>query len=96
MCFRYDNHSARMAKSADAADLKSAGPQGLWGFKSPSGHHKIKKLYANCLSKFERQNRLVAVLVAVGLYVCHRGAVLCLSGACSEMQSVTFPVIPRA
>src|SRR5271165_1416880 len=28
-----------MAKSADAADLKSADPQGLWGFKSPSGHH---------------------------------------------------------
>ena len=30
---------ARMAKLADAADLKSAGPKGLWGFKSPSGHH---------------------------------------------------------
>ena len=30
---------ARMAKLADAADLKSADPQGLWGFKSPSGHH---------------------------------------------------------
>ena len=29
-----------MAKLADAADLKSAGPQGLWGFKSPSGHHR--------------------------------------------------------
>jgi hypothetical protein len=29
---------ARMAKSADAADLKSAGPKGLWEFKSPSGH----------------------------------------------------------
>jgi hypothetical protein len=27
-----------MAKLADAADLKSAGPKGLWGFKSPSGH----------------------------------------------------------
>src|SRR5258708_5079791 len=27
-----------MAKLADAADLKSAGPQGLWGFKSPSRH----------------------------------------------------------
>ena len=31
-------HVARMAKLADAADLKSVGPQGLWGFKSPSGH----------------------------------------------------------
>ena len=30
-----------MAKSADAADLKSAGPKGLWGFKSPSGHHRL-------------------------------------------------------
>jgi hypothetical protein len=32
------NSYARMAKSADAADLKSAGPKGLWEFKSPSGH----------------------------------------------------------
>ncbi len=30
---------ARMAKLADAADLKSAGRKRLWGFKSPSGHH---------------------------------------------------------
>ena len=30
---------ARMAKSADAADLKSAGRKRLWEFKSPSGHH---------------------------------------------------------
>ena len=27
-----------MAKLADAADLKSADPKGLWGFKSPSRH----------------------------------------------------------
>jgi hypothetical protein len=27
-----------MAKSADAADLKSAGRKRLWEFKSPSGH----------------------------------------------------------
>ena len=27
-----------MAKSADAADLKSADLNGSWGFKSPSGH----------------------------------------------------------
>ena len=37
-----------MAKLADAADLKSADPKGLWGFKSPSRHqdklHKISKL----------------------------------------------------
>ncbi len=29
---------AGMAKLADAADLKSAGPKGLWGFDSPSLH----------------------------------------------------------
>ena len=29
-----------MAKSADAADLKSADPNGSWGFKSPSGHQQ--------------------------------------------------------
>ena len=27
-----------MAKLADAADLKSADPKGLWGFESPSRH----------------------------------------------------------
>jgi hypothetical protein len=30
---------ARMVKSADTADLKSADPNRSWGFKSPSGHH---------------------------------------------------------
>ena len=30
-----------MAKSADAADLKSADPKGLWGFKSPSRHQLL-------------------------------------------------------
>jgi hypothetical protein len=29
---------ARMAKSADAADLKSVALRWVWGFKSPSGH----------------------------------------------------------
>ena len=29
-----------MAKLADAADLKSAGANPPWGFKSPSGHQK--------------------------------------------------------
>jgi hypothetical protein len=28
-----------MAKSADAADLKSVALRWVWGFKSPSGHH---------------------------------------------------------
>jgi hypothetical protein len=35
---------ARVAKSADAADLKSADPRGLWGFKSPPGHHRDSSL----------------------------------------------------
>ena len=35
---------ARMAKSADAADLKSADRKRLWEFKSPSGHHRISRL----------------------------------------------------
>ena len=30
-----------MAKLADAADLKSAGPKGLWGFDSPSRHQSF-------------------------------------------------------
>src|ERR1035437_4118329 len=33
------NRQARMAKLADAADLKSADRNWSWGFKSPSGHH---------------------------------------------------------
>ena len=32
-----------MAKLADAADLKSAGPKGLWGFDSPSRHHPSER-----------------------------------------------------
>ena len=32
---------AGMAKLADAADLKSAGPKGLWGFDSPSRHQQF-------------------------------------------------------
>ena len=35
---------ARMAKLADAADLKSADLNRSWGFKSPSGHHRINNL----------------------------------------------------
>src|ERR1017187_1319530 len=38
------DQSAGMAKLADAADLKSAGPKGLWGFDSPS-RHQPKSLY---------------------------------------------------
>ena len=35
-----------MAKLADAADLKSAGPKGLWGFDSPSRHQLTAALRA--------------------------------------------------
>jgi hypothetical protein len=33
-----------MAKLADAADLKSAGLNRPWGFKSPSGHQLFNSL----------------------------------------------------
>jgi hypothetical protein len=33
------SYAARMVKSADTADLKSADHKRSWGFKSPSGHH---------------------------------------------------------
>ncbi len=33
-----------MAELADAADLKSADPKGLWGFESPSRHHSFLSL----------------------------------------------------
>jgi hypothetical protein len=36
--------NARMVKSADTADLKSADLNRSWGFKSPSGHHRINSL----------------------------------------------------
>jgi hypothetical protein len=36
-----------MAKLADAADLKSADPQGLWGFDSPSRHQVFNHLQWN-------------------------------------------------
>ena len=45
-----------MAKLADAADLKSAGPKGLWGFDSPSRHHSslayIPAVFRNLLWQF--------------------------------------------
>jgi len=44
MTRRYDGVGARMVKSADTADLKSAGHNRPWGFKSPSGHHRINGL----------------------------------------------------
>jgi hypothetical protein len=40
---RHVGRIAGMAKLADAADLKSAGPKGLWGFDSPSRHHSLTR-----------------------------------------------------
>jgi hypothetical protein len=37
-----------------AADLKSADLYRSWGFKSPSGHQKIKELFANWLPDLRR------------------------------------------
>ncbi len=37
-----------MAKLADAADLKSAGPKGLWGFDSPSRHQLNTIIMRTC------------------------------------------------
>ena len=42
---------AGMAKLADAADLKSADPKGLWGFKSPS-RHQLSSVFAIGLVDF--------------------------------------------
>src|SRR5512146_2689201 len=55
---------AGMAKLADAADLKSAGPKGLWGFKSPSRHQLRTSLptpgviHARAVMTCGRSNRL--------------------------------------
>ncbi len=58
-----DTHAvARMAKSADAADLKSAGPKGLWGFKSPSGHQSF---YFSCHTSFACSLNPTATLAKV-------------------------------
>ena len=42
--FNDTTSNARMAKLADAADLKSADLHRSWGFKSPSGHHRVSGL----------------------------------------------------
>jgi hypothetical protein len=53
-----------MAKSADAADLKSAGPKGLWEFKSPSGHHRIRDIGTHPLVLYERGAFIAALIVS--------------------------------
>jgi hypothetical protein len=56
---------ARMVKSADTADLKSADLNRSWGFKSPSGHHIINDLRSILCIHSMSSFTLVAVLVAV-------------------------------
>ena len=48
-----------MAKLADAADLKSAGLNRPWGFKSPSGHQIINNLQKTCENERSRNLALV-------------------------------------
>jgi hypothetical protein len=47
-----------MAKLADAADLKSAGPKGLWEFDSPS-RHQVKTF---SLTRLSSNDRFVGIL----------------------------------
>jgi hypothetical protein len=56
---------AGMAKLADAADLKSAGPKGLWGFKSPSRHQNplVRSIFIS-----RGHNAVMYVLVLVGAH----------------------------
>ena len=67
---------ARMAKSADAADLKSADLNRSWGFKSPSGHHRINNLDSFMFFKWNGRLNPMAVLMAV----CPSGVYGSLSG----------------
>ena len=59
---------AGMAELADAADLKSAGPKGLWGFESPSRHQSF-----NNFSSAARQ----AQEAGVGHHVLNHGFSAC-------------------
>jgi hypothetical protein len=65
-----------MAKSADAADLKSAGDYPPWGFKSPSGHHKTKELHVNWPLENERPKSFGGCSGGCWFLLCHRVAVL--------------------
>ena len=69
--------SARMAKLADAADLKSAGAYPPWGFKSPSGHHIINSLHSFSSLLYSTQNRPVILLGILWYDVTQRGVSPC-------------------
>ena len=77
-----------MAKLADAADLKSAGLNRSWGFKSPSGHHKINNLNAFQLIAHARPD--IAVGVSTG--GCLRDFVMALQEA-RKRRSLTVAML---
>jgi hypothetical protein len=70
--------SARMAKLADAADLKSADLYRSWGFKSPSGHHKTNNLQDIFQNSKVREIRTGATF----------GATLKFSGLLVEVKAI--------
>src|ERR1035437_8149033 len=81
-----------MAKLADAADLKSADSNELWGFKSPSRHHKHfnSTTYRRPCGLFATAAffafRLVALEVAVGTTsVWARDPAICSTAECKVL-----------
>jgi hypothetical protein len=87
---------ARMAKSADAADLKSADPKGLWEFKSPSGHHLIYLVQtsAHCRSLGDKSNHLARFrLSQMATCVLHRHCTNTLLSPALHIAQIGSPVI---
>ncbi len=70
-----------MAKSADAADLKSADSKGLWGFKSPSRHHQRWSVGNSFQSRsFKSQFRLTPPQEALELLHISMSSIQILAG----------------
>jgi hypothetical protein len=61
-----------MAKLADAADLKSAGPKGLWGFDSPSRHQMFRppRCDRDCGCRLPSRSRLQSASAELSNEVC--------------------------
>jgi hypothetical protein len=74
-----------MAKLADAADLKSAGLNRPWGFKSPSGHH--------CMEQ-PRASRLRWYWSALSCRVLGPSAALGISAAGSDARKAPQVQVP--
>jgi hypothetical protein len=71
-----------MAKLADAADLKSAGPKGLWGFDSPSRHQlTLAVAVAYCTLAFVLAAWAEGFPQQLGLIAFSARARLCISTA---------------